>query len=305
MTRSLLPEIRQLRRQVLCSQHWRELRALFASSDMQRCVASACDLSGDAVKAILHPDCEHGVIEKIAKILVPWRVGPYELGALEIDAEWRSCLKWSRIAPLLSLRPGLRIADVGCSNGYFLLKLAASEPELALGFDPIDRCWLQFALVQSILRLPRVGFVPTGLHALQCFPSFFDRVLCMGVMYHQRDPQEATRQLYGATRTGGQVLIESLVIDRPGTDVLVPAGRYAKMRNAWVIPTADALASYMVQAGFREVSVHRFGPVTAHEQRRTPWAPYESLADFLDPSDPGRTVEGYPAPHSAAVVGLK
>jgi tRNA (mo5U34)-methyltransferase len=35
---------------------------------------------------------------------------------------------------------------------------------------------------------------------------------------------------------------------------------------------------------------------TLEEQRKTPWIQTESLEDFLDPEDPSKTVEGYPAP---------
>ncbi|MBI1015395.1 putative methyltransferase [Escherichia coli] len=31
----------------------------------------------------------------------------------------------------------------------------------------------------------------------------------------------------------------------------------------------------------------------------------ESLADFLDPHDPGKTVEGYPAPKRAVLIARK
>lgn len=34
---------------------------------------------------------------------------------------------------------------------------------------------------------------------------------------------------------------------------------------------------------------------TTEEQRRTEWMITESLADFLDPNDHSKTVEGYPA----------
>jgi tRNA (mo5U34)-methyltransferase len=127
----------------------------------------------------------------------------------------------------------------------------------------------------------------------------------MGVIYHQRDPFTAVRTLYEATRPGGKVILESLTIDREGPYLLVPRERYAKMRNAWSIPTADALASLMERAGFKDLSIHRFGPISTYEQRTTIHAPYESLADFLDPNESRVTVEGYPAPHSAAVVGIK
>jgi tRNA (mo5U34)-methyltransferase len=199
----------------------------------------------------------------------------------------------------------LRIADVGCSNGYFLFKLAALNPELAVGFDPIERCWLQFSLLQGLAKLPNLAFVPAGISAVDTFPDFFDLVLCMGVIYHQRDPFSACRKLFAAVKPGGRVVLESLVIPQAGSQFLVPQERYAKMRNAWIIPTPEALATLLTRAGFRSAEIHQFGPVSTDEQRRTEWAPHESLKDFLDPNDLTKTIEGYPAPHSALVIASK
>jgi len=41
------------------------------------------------------------------------------------------------------------------------------------------------------------------------------------------------------------------------------------------------------------------------EQRRTDWMISESLAEFLDPNDQSKTVEGYPAPIRAVIVARK
>ncbi|MCW8881538.1 MAG: DUF1698 domain-containing protein, partial [Sedimenticola sp.] len=38
------------------------------------------------------------------------------------------------------------------------------------------------------------------------------------------------------------------------------------------------------------------------EQRATEWMHFESLSDYLDPTDPSRTVEGHPAPLRATLV---
>ncbi len=40
------------------------------------------------------------------------------------------------------------------------------------------------------------------------------------------------------------------------------------------------------------------------EQRRTPWMDFESYAEFIDPDDPARTVEGYPAPIRVFLKGM-
>lgn len=260
---------------------------------------------GESVCAQLPHNAPLDELQGILRSLISWRVGPYRLGEVTIDSEWRSFLKWDRISPLLRACSGMRIADVGCSNGYFMYKLAALDPELVVGFDPIERCWLQFALLQSILNVPRLAFVPMGILSLDSFRDFFDVVLCMGVLYHQRDHALAVRRLYEATKSGGRVVLESIVVDREEALVITPPDRYAKMRNAWTIPSPSHLERLFKNAGFKDVAVHRFGPLTIEEQRSTELAPFESLADFLDPKDPSRTIEGHPAPHTAAVVGTR
>jgi tRNA (mo5U34)-methyltransferase len=44
---------------------------------------------------------------------------------------------------------------------------------------------------------------------------------------------------------------------------------------------------------------------TVEEQHRTPWMTSESLAEFLDPNDSSKTVEGYPAPRRALLIANK
>ena len=44
---------------------------------------------------------------------------------------------------------------------------------------------------------------------------------------------------------------------------------------------------------------------STNEQRQTEWMTYHSLADFLDPNDRTKTVEGYPAPMRATIIAKK
>ena len=46
-------------------------------------------------------------------------------------------------------------------------------------------------------------------------------------------------------------------------------------------------------------------PTSVQEQRTTGWMRFQSLADFLDPQDATRTVEGYPAPVRAIAIAEK
>ena len=304
--RAVVSESRKVWHLIKRSPHWNEIRkriARFASST--NITGASIDLDKNTIRAPLTTEVNYEELKEICRSLISWRVGPYQLGSMTLDTEWRSFMKWSRISPLIPKRAGMRIADIGCSNGYFLYKLSTLDPEIAVGFDPVERCWLQYALLQSILDVSHLAFVPMGLLALDAFPNFFDFTLCMGVLYHQRDQALAVKKLYDATRSGGHALLESLVVDRDEALIITPPDRYAKMRNAWTIPSPTSLEKLFQQAGFTEVTVHRFGPLTTDEQRRTELAPFESLADFLDPVDSSRTIEGHPAPHTAAVIGKK
>jgi tRNA (mo5U34)-methyltransferase len=287
------------------SPHWSPLAHEVSSIVKQLTRPCEVDLSGDTISIDLPAAITPRGFDSLLQRLSPWRIGPYQIGQTVIDSEWRSFIKWQRILPLLGDLSSTRVADIGCNSGYFMFKLAALGPKLLVGFDPIERCWLQSGLLQGLTRIPSLAFLPTGISTVDAFPGFFDLVLCMGVIYHQKDPFTACKKLFAATRPGGRVIIESLVIPQSESFFLVPNDRYAKMRNAWIIPTPEALVTLIERAGFQNATLHNFGPVTTEEQRRTQWAPYESLADFLDPDDSSKTIEGYPAPHSALVVAVK
>ena len=101
------------------------------------------------------------------------------------------------------------------------------------------------------------------------------------------------------------MILETLVIDEKEGEVLIPEGRYAQMRNVWAIPSVNTLAQWMEQAGYRDVRCVDVNQTSTQEQRRTPWMTFQSLADYLDPADPNKTIEGYPAPRRAIMLASR
>lgn len=299
---SIMRETRHAWRLILRSKHWSEIHRSLQNAIGAYTPQKPADILADTISA----SCD-GIrnLEELCESVLPWRVGPYQLGSLFVDTEWQSFRKWSRIAPLLPHRPNMRVADVGCSNGYFLFKMSQLSPEIAIGFDPIERCWLQFAFLLKLLGIPNTAFLPVGLLSLKAFPRFFDLIVCMGVLYHQRDHRAAIQQLFDSTRPGGSVVLESLVVPQEESLPITAPDRYAKMRNAWIMPSPSSIKRLFQEVGFTNVELRTFGALGTDEQRRTKLSPYESLVDFLDPNDPSKTVEGHPAPHTAAVVGTR
>lgn len=235
-------------------------------------------------------------LPELLRVFHPWRKGPFEYFGIPIDTEWRSCLKWDRLAADVQFN-GRRVLDVGSGNGYYGWRMLNAGASQVVGFDPFLLYVFQFELLRRyagdacrhcVLPLNDAD-LPERLH-------WFDVSVSMGVLYHRTSPIDHLQSLWHSLKPGGTLVLETLVLEGDGMQVLVPEDRYAKMRNVWFIPTIPMLCLWMQRAGFRDIHVIDVSRTTVEEQRRTDWMTFESLADFLDPQDPSRTIEGHPAP---------
>lgn len=234
--------------------------------------------------------------------LSPWRKGPFDLGGVHVDAEWRSDLKWARVAPALEPLAGRRVLDVGCGNGWYALRMREHGARFVLGVDPTLLYVMQFLAVSELSATSGVQVLPLRLQELPAVSRAFDTTFSMGVLYHQRSPLEHLRELRDTLRPGGQLLLETIVLPGDVPMAATPAARYARMKNVWLLPTVPELETWLARTGYRDVRLVDVTPTTPGEQRRTAWMTFESLADALDPADPSRTVEGWPAPRRAVLT---
>ncbi|MEN4910312.1 tRNA 5-methoxyuridine(34)/uridine 5-oxyacetic acid(34) synthase CmoB [Erwinia amylovora] len=244
-------------------------------------------------------------IEKLLRNLMPWRKGPFSLYGVNIDTEWRSDWKWDRVLPHISSLAGRTVLDVGCGSGYHLWRMLGAGAHLVVGIDPMQLFLCQFEAVRKLLgNDQRAHLLPLGIEQLPELKAF-DTVFSMGVLYHRRSPLDHLCQLKNQLVSGGELVLETLVIDADDQQVLVPGERYAQMRNIYFIPSAGALKNWLEKCGFVDVRIVDHSFTSTDEQRRTSWMTSESLAEFLDPDDATKTVEGYPAPLRAVLVATK
>ncbi|MGU9865697.1 MULTISPECIES: tRNA 5-methoxyuridine(34)/uridine 5-oxyacetic acid(34) synthase CmoB [Kluyvera] len=244
-------------------------------------------------------------IDTLLRHLMPWRKGPFSLYGVNIDTEWRSDWKWERVLPHLSDLSGRTILDVGCGSGYHLWRMIGAGAHMAVGIDPTHLFLCQFEAVRKLLgNDQRAHLLPLGIEQLPALKAF-DTVFSMGVLYHRRSPLEHIWQLKDQLVSEGELVLETLVVEGDENTVLVPGDRYAQMRNVYFIPSALALKNWMEKCGFVDVRIADMSVTSTDEQRRTEWMVTESLADFLDPNDPTKTVEGYPAPLRAVLIARK
>ncbi len=236
--------------------------------------------------------------------LHPWRKGPFELFGIKIDTEWRSDWKWDRIKSHIAPLKERCVLDVGCGNGYHCWRMLGEGARFVLGIDPSQKFLAQFAMIQKYLSLPGCHLLPLGIEDMpeEMGNNAFDSVFCMGVLYHRKSPINLLYQLKNLLNKGGELILETLVVDGDQTTSLVPTSRYAQMRNVWFLPSTEALELWLQKCGFTNVRTIDITQTTKQEQRTTDWMTFHSLENFLQKSDLNKTIEGYPAPKRATIV---
>lgn len=234
--------------------------------------------------------------------LIPWRKGPFAPCGLYLDSEWRSDWKYARLRRSGVDFHGKHVLDVGCGNGYFMLRMLGDGAALTIGVDPSWHYFAQFLALQKLYMAQQMAYLPLTLDDV--LPDEMDITLSMGVLYHRRDPLQHLWQLRETLRPGGHMVVETLVVSGDAQTVYLPPGRYAGMNNVWFLPSPAALCAWLVRLGLDVVYCSAAVATTAAEQRRTAWMPRHSLDDFMQP-DYQATKEGLPAPQRVLIVAQK
>ena len=269
------------------------------------CDSPAADMTRPVVMAgpKAFPPAQRERVRELLMQLAPWRKGPFQVGDILIDAEWRSDRKWARLEDAISPLANRLVLDVGCGNGYYALRMRGMGARLVIGVDPMLLYLAQHAAIRHFMPRHPVHVLPLRLHELP-HSGIFDTVFSMGVLYHQRAPEEHLDTLRRALKPAGELVLETLILPGSRKDARTPA-RYARMKNVWLLPTLPLLLEWLGQSGFTAPLTVDVSTTTDLEQRRTDWMPFESLAEALDPDDRSLTVEGWPAPRRVVIVARK
>ncbi|MCP3926316.1 MAG: tRNA 5-methoxyuridine(34)/uridine 5-oxyacetic acid(34) synthase CmoB [Desulfobacterales bacterium] len=283
--------------------HIKELEKIV--SDFPDIKPTSISLDTGKVKIGEKGDSTEDELKKMNQLLLdlnPWRKGPFDFFGIDLDTEWRSDLKWDRIIDHISDLSNRRVLDIGCSSGYYMFKMTSLNPEFVLGIDPYHRFYYQYQVLQKYIKSKKTFFIPARFEEFPVFKKYFDTIFFMGILYHRKSPIDTLSTIHKNLKKGGELVLETLIIDGDDDTALFPVDRYAKMRNVFFIPTVKCLTTWLQRTGFENIRCIDVTTTTLVEQRRTKWVNTESLEDFIDPDDPNKTIEGYPAPVRAVVL---
>ena len=242
-------------------------------------------------------------IKETALLLKPWRKGPFQINDLFIDSEWQSQIKYNLLEPHFDLKDKI-VGDIGCNNGYYLFRMLSQKPKKLIGFDPSAIYYSQFQFINHFIKSDIV-YELLGVEHVEFYEHRFDILFCLGVLYHRSDPVGMLKSLYKGLNKGGELILDTFMIDGEAEMCLTPKERYSKIPNIYFVPTVNALKNWCHRAGFESVEVLEIMKTELNEQRKTEWIDTQSLEDFLDPNDDTKTVEGYPAPKRVYIKAIK
>ena len=281
---------------------WPEILRPLIAQRMSSASHGDFELWQEIVNSLPRAASEPQQLRRLLLGLAPWRKGPFCIAGVDIDAEWRSDWKWGRIADAIEALDGRKVLDVGCGNGYYALQMRKAGASIVVGIDPTLLYVMQFLAINTFERDPNMLVLPLRLEEMPPARNTFDTTFSMGVLYHQRSPIDHLRQLRKTLRAGGQLVLETIYVPGEESYACTPADRYARMRNVWLLPTIAELTTWLRRSGYDNVEVVDRSTTTTEEQRSTEWMTFDSLREALDPEDPTKTVEGWPAPHRVVVT---
>jgi len=261
-------------------------------------------INRDAISLSGEYDAQNDSIDLSARLkqLCPWRKGPFQYLHVAIKTEWNSLLKWQRIADMDIDFSEKKVLDIGCGNGAFMWPLCYQGNAAAIiGIDPMWLFYYQFLVFQRSIKNTRLCYLPLAIEQLPLSKNF-DSVLSMGVLYHRKSPLDHLSQLHQLLKKGGDLVIETLVMPENTKALLTPPGRYAGMRNVWMIPSVEVLLDWIIKTQFNIVEVGEVVKTTLKEQQQSNWMPFHSLDQFIAPDNDTLTIEGFPAPHRVIII---
>ena len=167
---------------------------------------------------------------------------PGVMGALGLflrPFDYRRVDECRRVIEWLDPKPGERLLDVGCGDGFYDRRMAA----LGASVDAIDARAARVALASRRNPHPNVRYHHMTAGALSFEDGVFDKAVSICVLEHIEDDVQALRQMHRVLRPGGRLVLSCDSLSNRGVSESLRrrhAERYA-VRHFYRRDSLDAL----------------------------------------------------------------
>ncbi len=191
------------------------------------------------------------------------------------------------------MKPGLRVADIGCGTGViscWLAKLAGVDGQV-VGVD-ISEAQIQSARKSALeAGLTNIGFLSTGCYETGLESESVELVFSRFMLMHVQEPMRAILEMKRILKPGGVLAIEDG--DFNSTYAEPPSAAYERMFELYRLIGAKHGEDFLIgrklyrmalEAGFHSVSARLAQPVfTQGDAKRLPeWTLAEAAPGLLE-----------------------
>ncbi|MCL7428314.1 class I SAM-dependent methyltransferase [Streptomyces sp. YS415] len=179
-----------------------------------------------------------------------------------------------------SLRPDMRILDIGCGPGTITADLAALVPQgHVTGVDRAPGVLEQARATAAERGLGNVGFAVADVHALDYPDDTFCVVHAHQVLQHVGDPVRALREMARVTRPGGYIAVRdsdyaamTWYPASPGMDDWLDLYRRVARANGGEPDAGRRLKAWALAAGLEDITATSATWTFASPEERAWWS---------------------------------
>lgn len=142
---------------------------------------------------------------------------------------------------------GKKVLDIACNNGFYSFELA-KRGALVTGFDNSYQDIMRANFAKKVIRINNVEFTLSSVEKLDSkFRSKFDIVLCLGLLYHLRNPEQIINSVSKITN---YAIFETIADPTRKTSELISD---PTITADGYLPTIPWLKNSFEQAGFSSI----------------------------------------------------
>ena len=136
----------------------------------------------------------------------------------------------------------------------------------------------QFACINHFVGSKKIRMIPERLENSGISDTNFDLIFSMGLLYHQRNPEQHLIGLKSLLEIQGKMILETIICpDKFGMAIEPSEGRYASMPNVHFVHSDLGCKEIFEKLGLEVVAETKPVHTNPEEQRKTKWMPFKSF----------------------------